>query len=388
MSYNVNSLVLHAVGEPTWLPDGRMWYRDAGPNGYTFMLVDPVKGTKGPAFDQVKMAAALKALSGNTADVDPYQLPLAAFTLSNNDQTVTTTAAGRRISCDLSGVGICTSDDSTPQAGRRRRRGPGGGGVDISPDGTKAAFIRDWNLWVRDTATGNETQLTTDGVKDYGYATDNAGWTHSDSPILVWSPDSKTIATFQQDQRKTGEMYLTNVTAGHPSSHAEVPARRRQRRHHDRARRHRRRPAAKVVRLKMPPDQHRSTLCDDISCRGGSGWDDVQWAADANTLAFVSTSRDHKQEWLRVADPDTGDVREVMDETVAKFFESGNDKVNWHYLSASNEFLWFSERDNWGQLYLYDLATGKLKNQITHGDGTSPRSSTSTRKPASSTSSA
>ena len=31
--------------------------------------------------------------------------------------------------------------------------------------------------------------------------------------------------------------------------------------------------------------------------------------------------------------------------------------------------IWFSERDNWGQLYLYDLETGKLKNQITSGDG-------------------
>jgi dipeptidyl aminopeptidase/acylaminoacyl peptidase len=31
--------------------------------------------------------------------------------------------------------------------------------------------------------------------------------------------------------------------------------------------------------------------------------------------------------------------------------------------------LWFSQRDNWGQLYLYDLASGKMKNQITRGDG-------------------
>ena len=43
--------------------------------------------------------------------------------------------------------------------------------------------------------------------------------------------------------------------------------------------------------------------------------------------------------------------------------------VNWHYLPKSNEILWFSERDNWGNLYLYDLTTGQLKNQITHGDG-------------------
>ena len=128
--------------------------------------------------------------------------------------------------------------------------------------------------------------------------------------------------------------------------------------------------ARKVVRLKMPPDQHRSSLCDDLSCAGGHGWDDVQWSADSTHLAFVSTSRDHKQEWLRVADAATGDVREVMNEKVATYFESGNDKSeNWRYLSRSNEVLWFSERDNWGQLYLYDAATGKLKNQITHGDG-------------------
>ena len=31
--------------------------------------------------------------------------------------------------------------------------------------------------------------------------------------------------------------------------------------------------------------------------------------------------------------------------------------------------IWFSERDNWGQLYLYDLQTGKLKHPITTGDG-------------------
>ena len=45
----------------------------------------------------------------------------------------------------------------------------------MSPDGSKALFICDWNLWVHDVATGQERQLTTDGVKDFGYATSNAG---------------------------------------------------------------------------------------------------------------------------------------------------------------------------------------------------------------------
>ena len=63
----------------------------------------------------------------------------------------------------------------------------------------------------------------------------------------------------------------------------------------------------KVIRLQLPADQHRSTLCDDVSCRGGE-WADVEWSPDGAHLAFVSTSRDHKHEQLRVADAATGEV--------------------------------------------------------------------------------
>src|ERR1700751_4592749 len=122
-----------------------------------------------------------------------------------------------------------------------------------------------------------------------------------------------------------------------------------------------------VLRLKMPPDQHRSSLCDNVACRGGE-WADVEWSPDARELAFVSTSRDHKREQLRIADASTGAVRDVLEESVATFYESGNGAVNWRYLPESKEVVWFSERDNWGHLYLYDVATGKLKNPITSGD--------------------
>ena len=87
----------------------------------------------------------------------------------------------------------------------------------ISPDGRQAAFIRNWNLWVRDVATGQERALTTDGVRDFGYATDNAGWASSDRAILLWSPDSRKIATQQQDERKVGEMHLLTTAVGRPT---------------------------------------------------------------------------------------------------------------------------------------------------------------------------
>ena len=239
-----------------------------------------------------------------------------------------------------------------------------------SPDRSKYAFIRDWNLYVTNAATKQETQVTTDGVPNFGYATDNAGWTHSDNAIITWSPDSKKIATFQQDQRNVREMYLVSTNAGHPQLDAwkypfagDTVVSMIQRVIIDLSD-----AQPKVVRLQMPPDQHRSTVCDHISCAGGE-FADVQWYPDGRKLAFVSSSRDHKVAQFRVADATTGVVRDILREEVKTQFESGDNVPNWRILPASNELLWFSERDNWGQLYLYDLTTGALKHKVTTGSG-------------------
>ncbi len=361
MGYNTNPLVYGGSVRPNWLDDGRFWYRTTSASGSEFVLIDPAKNTRQPAFDHAKLAQALSASTNTTYDA--HALPFNEIELEGKN--VLFTADSRRWSCDTS-AWKCTALGSG--RGRGGRGGRGGGNESISPDKKRAVFIRDNNLFARDIETGKETQLTKDGVKDFGYATDNAGWANSDRPIVKWSPDSRRVATFQQDQRGVGEMYLVNTKVGHPELRAwKYPL-----------------PGddvvttiqrvvidvtdPNVVRLKMPPDQHRSTLCDNIACRGGE-WSDVQWSDDGSQLAFVSTSRDHKKEQLKMANPLTGEIRDVLEEEVPTFYESGNGRVNWRYLQGSNEVIWFSERDNWGQLYLYDASTGKLKNQITTGEG-------------------
>ena len=238
----------------------------------------------------------------------------------------------------------------------------------LSPDGTKAAFIVDYNLWVRDTRNNNITQLTFDGTEHYGYATNNAGWVRDDRPVLLWSPDSKKIATFRHDSRNVGEMYLVSTKVGHPKLDAwkyplpgddSIFMIERIILHLD--------DEPRMVKLNMPPDPHRSSTGDHVADRQGR-FIDVEWSAQSDLLAFVSSSRDHKSAKLRLADPETGEIRDIYNETVATYYESGFINPNWRILHHRNEFIWYSEKDNWAHLYLHDLQTGKIKKQLTSGD--------------------
>jgi len=274
--------------------------------------------------------------------------------------SVQTSSGSRKTAASLQALGI-----TTPQGGQGNFRRRGGASIP-SPDGSKQAFIKDWNLWVKDAASGKETQLTFDGVEDFGYATHNAGWVHSTTPVILWSPDSKKIASFQQDDRAVKDMYLVKTKVGAPelekwkyplAGDKEVSKIYRVIIDVDNV---------KTVRLHVGADAHRSTLCDDIMCDGG--FTDNQWSADSKHLAFISSSRFHKDATLRIADAISGEVRDVYNETVKTQYESGQGTANWKYMPASNEFIWYSEQSDWGHLYLHDLQTGKLKNAITSGN--------------------
>ena len=366
LSTNTGSLVYHANVSPNWLDDGRMWYRNTIADGAEFIIVDPKAKTRKHAFDHQRLA---DVLSNNDTTYQAFGLPFRSFEFTKNGRAISFDVKDKTYTCNLRNYGCTDKEnkkgaaaDTSPMASFRRGRTQV-----LSPNGKLAAFIRDHNLWVRNVETKKERQLTFDGIEDYGYATNNAGWTKGPGPVVLWSPDSKKIATFQHDSRGTGEMYMVSTKSGHPElSQWKYPL-----------------PGdslifrisrvvinvknASMVRLNMPPDQHRSTSDDHIAGRGGT-FLDVRWSKDAKHLVFVSSSRDHKEAQLRVADTKTGKVRDVMKEVQETYFESGDGFSNWRYLSKTNEVIWFSERDNWGHLYLIDLKTGKIKNRITQGE--------------------
>ncbi len=349
---NTADLVSNEVLAQYWQEGDQLLYRRSAAPGFEYVIANLADQSKRALFDNAQLGSEISRLSGQ--EIDPDSIDLSSLELDADNELLYFEFDDRNYQYDLASNELQQLAASPPDEY-------------LSPDRSRAAFIEEHNLWIRDTSTNELTQLTFDGMENYGYATNNAGWLRSDGPVLLWSPDSSKIATFRHDGREVGEMYLYNTQVGHLELDAwkyplpgddHIFMIERIVIHLD--------PESRIVPLNMPPDPHRSTTSDHIAGSGGI-FLDVEWSDDSNELAFVSSSRDHKEVQLRVADIETGAVRDVYTESVETYFESGFSDENWRVLHDTNEFVWFSEQDNWGHLYLHDLADGELIQRITSG---------------------
>ena len=351
---NTASLLAGHIAAHYWQDDDRLVYRRADLGEQTYIVFDPANGERRELLDNDRLAAALGELLAR--EIDAAALMLRDIELTQDGGEMRFAFDGRRYSLAPGAEYALRELASAPR------------NEFLSPDGALAAFIREHNLWVRNTASGELTQLTFDGEENYGYATNNAGWIRSAGPVLKWSPDSRKIATFRHDGREVGDFVLWDTRVGRSRPdiwkyplpgdehifmiervviHLEAEPR--------------------LVFLDMPPDPHRSTTSDHVAGAGGV-FLDTQWSADSETLAFISSSRDHKIAELRLANIHDGSIRDVYREEAATHYMSGFIDENWQVLHERSEFIWFSERDGWGHLYLHDLASGELKHPITEGD--------------------
>jgi dipeptidyl-peptidase 4 len=356
LSWNLSSRAYRASVSPTWLDEERFWYRVQIPGGHEFIQVHASRGERNRAFDHERLSAALSRATG--ASYEALRLPFSSFDEVEPGRLIRVSAEGERWECDLQSYECREAPEE-----RADRAGV------ASPDGRWVAFRRDHDLWVLDRESGEEVRLTHDGEDRYGYATDSQGWTRSDRPILLWSPDSRRIATFRLDERGVEEMHLLRTAEPRPELESwpyalpgdsivpmlervviDVEAR-------------------SVVELDTPPDHQRTSSCCGLT--RGPYLGDVEWSADGGTLAFASVSRDYRTVTVRVADPETGAVRTVLEESHPVFFEThagGRGTPNWRVLHDRGEVLWFSQRDGWGHLFRYDLASGELLGRVTGGD--------------------
>jgi dipeptidyl-peptidase-4 len=357
--HDARRYVLNADVVPTWF-DGvdAFWYRRQTEKGERIVAFDAARGTRVEAFDHERLAARLGAATGRRVAADA--LPLGDLELTWQPRTARFSAFGKPWRYDAAKQAL--SEDTSTTRDRAALR--------VSPDGTRALFVRDWNLWVRDLATGKETALTTDGAKHYGYAglVDMMGQP-SPRPEALWSPDSKRVFTAQLDERQVGEVPFVDLA---PAKGSVVPV-------------------VRNVRAALPGDAHvqqfRMVVIDartgvqvaahypaipatrmyETPLGSGRAW----WSADGATAYFVELERGERTARVVAMNAASGATRIVLEEIAPHYLELGS---KLHFRPAlvpvpgTNELVWYSERSGWAHLYLYDLETGALKRQLTGGD--------------------
>jgi hypothetical protein len=117
-------------------------------------------------FDRTRLAAALAAGIRWTSGWQSSAVPIVR--LSKDNRAITVQLQNAPLQVRSGDVHVCAGD-STPASARAPQNSS------VSPDGKLAAYIKDYNLWRATRDERQDTQLTTDGIKDFGYATDNAG---------------------------------------------------------------------------------------------------------------------------------------------------------------------------------------------------------------------
>ncbi|OYV15064.1 MAG: dipeptidyl-peptidase 4 [Methanosaeta sp. NSM2] len=366
---NATSSIFNASVDPHWITGTQsFWYLRNSRNGQEFVLVDIQNRSKAPAFNHTSLAADLSSATGEP--VDPSHLPLSEITVTpeglDGIEKIGFEAFNRSWQFTFNKTNAKLMEMPSPPQPEP--------GESLSTDGKLAAFVRDHNLWVRSTETGEKTQLTFNGTKDYAYAERSETVSHpvtlvrlneTAKPYAIWSPDSSRIATFRMDQRNVSEMHLLqyvpgNDTRSRPWSYRfATPGDEMLPMYEpvvvDVARK-------KIIAVQSPAQPEVSLMDTE---------DDVLqwWGDDGRTLYSLYAQRGEKALQLLQTDPVTGKTEMLLEEKGSTFVEASLDYASQPNIRVlkSGDVIWFSEKDGYGHLYLYG-PDGKEKNAITSGN--------------------
>ena len=242
----------------------------------------------------------------------------------------------------------------------------------LSPDGVWEAFTRDHDVWLRSVATGEERAITTDGEdkNDYGNPLLSPLTTGDIAdpppPSISWSPDSSKLLFCRVDQREAPQFHLVQSVPkdgsirpllhsyAYPLPGDEVV------------------PLARLVCADLDAGSVTAVNIDPIEVQyhGPPVYGDgLWWSADSATIYFVRQGRGYFRIDLSIIDATTGAARSAISEESS----TGIDPSVWRGTSNVRIFadgsrvVWYSQRDGWGHLYLYDADSGSLIRQLTSG---------------------
>jgi dipeptidyl aminopeptidase/acylaminoacyl peptidase len=242
-----------------------------------------------------------------------------------------------------------------------------------SPDNKFAVSQRGHNLWVCSLTDGTEWALTTDGEADHQYGAGPAATGNSTllrkiglpylPPTVVWSPDSTKVLAHRTDERAVRQTHL--VEARPADGSAPVLHTQRYAYAGDENL-----PRAELVVLNVAEGTVVRAKAEPLLMPNLSPialkW--AWWAADGSAVYYLDRPRDLHTLTLHRLDPATGEVTTVLSETGDTRVEPNQFVFEPPIVQVlADEVLWYSQRDDWGHLYRYDLHTGELLGQVTSG---------------------
>ena len=373
------SMALNTQIHPAWIGQSNVfWYirktrssiNGVPSVGREFRLVDADARLNKTAFDHNKLAKLLQKVTNQRVSAEA--LPVRHLTIEDlfyvNGEVFSSTVVfmsfGKQWKFD-------TKADTCVEITEKFSDGI------LSPDGSKLVFLRAYNLWCRDIESGREMRLTEDGEKHnaYGALPERISLTNRFDelpplqPEVLWSPDSKNVLTIQTDERKVKSIDMSRYIHGDK----------------------RVRPHSVQIKYALPGDEYLAeyrflSINVETGCvtnakyprildttlfaspfSGGRVW----WSKTSDIAYFVHTGRGQKSAHVVSFDTKQGISKIIFEERSPTYIDLNLDYENPASLfpiSETNELIWLSERTGWAHLYLYDLATGELKNAITSGD--------------------
>lgn len=255
---------------------------------------------------------------------------------------------------------------STTAGGNNPRRGNPARGRQFdtvfTTDGTIKAFHRDRNVYVSAADGKNEVAITTDGnAKDrtkYGIASWVYGEELNVREAMWFSPDGKKLAYYKFDESKVPDYFLamdqgkvqsTMDIEAYPKAGAPNPG----------------------VTLFVYDVVAKKSITVETSFDSGVAdighyVYDVRWSPDGSELLFNRTNRKQNTLEFCAANPATGKCRTIIRESWPVSWTENHPGIRFleEDRPGPKRFIWTSERNGFGNLYLYDMS-GKLYNVVT-----------------------
>jgi len=225
--------------------------------------------------------------------------------------------------------------------------------ADFSPDGTRVAFVRDNNLFVKNLQTGVEKQITFDGKKN-SIINGTCDWVYEEefgfTKAFFWSPDSKKIAFYRFDESKVKQYTLTFYGTLYPKWETyKYPVAGE---------------ANSVVQIYMYDLGSGQTTKMDVGENTDQYIPRVKWTKNANILAIERLNRLQNHLDILLANATTGKTQPLYTENNKYYIDITDDL---RFLPDGKNFLISSEKNGYNAIYLYDMK-GNLVRQLTKGN--------------------